>query len=123
MNTPFKMRQNGGEAARASETSPNSYSMNQERTMANMGMVDSGMNYGTPLDMHDGKHTGTTKGSFKKAKEKAAMNDPSRPATGPRPSPNPEASDKASEKKKTSKAQQHYDRYFAIGDNQFHGKS
>lgn len=46
----FKMRRNGGEASRASEVSPNSYSMNQERTMANMGMIDSGMNMGTPMN-------------------------------------------------------------------------
>lgn len=46
----FKMRRNGGEASRASEVSLNSYSMNQERTMANMGMIDSGMNMGTPMN-------------------------------------------------------------------------
>ena len=61
----FKMRRNGGEASRASEVSPNSYSMNQERTMANMGMIDSGMNmghsddsgmnYGTPMKKTEGK--------------------------------------------------------------------
>lgn len=50
INKQFKMRRNGGEANRASETSPSGYSMNQERTMANMGMKDSGMNYGSPMD-------------------------------------------------------------------------
>ena len=43
----FKMRRHGGKADRASEVSPTSYSVNQERTMAQMGMVDQGMNYGT----------------------------------------------------------------------------
>lgn len=46
----FKMRRNGGEANRAAETSANSYSMNQERTMNNMGMADSGMNMGHPMN-------------------------------------------------------------------------
>lgn len=50
INKQFKMRQMGGEANRASETSPSAYSMNQERTMANMGMKDSGMNYGSPMN-------------------------------------------------------------------------
>ena len=59
INKQFKMRRSGGEASRASETSPSAYSMNQERTMANMGMIDSGMNmghptnYGTPMNKLD----------------------------------------------------------------------
>ena len=44
----YRMRRNGGEVNRASETSDLAYSENQIRTMGNMGMVDSGMNYGTP---------------------------------------------------------------------------
>ena len=58
----FKMRRNGGEANRAAETSATPYSMNQERTMNNMGMVDSGMNmghpmnYGTPALKHEKGH-------------------------------------------------------------------
>ena len=43
----FKMRRHGGKVDRASEVSPTSYSVNQERTMAQMGMVDQGINYGT----------------------------------------------------------------------------
>lgn len=56
INKHFKMRRSGGEVSRASETSPSAYSVNQERTMANMGMKDSGMNmghptnYGTPMN-------------------------------------------------------------------------
>lgn len=46
----YKMRRHGGRADRASEVSPTSYSVNQERTMAQMGMVDRGMNYGTEKD-------------------------------------------------------------------------
>ena len=46
----FKMRRNGGEVNRAAETSATPYSMNQERTMNNMGMVDSGMNMGHPMN-------------------------------------------------------------------------
>ena len=48
INKQFKMRRNGGEVGRASETSDLAYSNNQVRTMGNMGMADSGMNYGTP---------------------------------------------------------------------------
>ena len=48
INKQFKMRRNGGEVGRASETSDLAYSNNQVRTMSNMGMADSGMNYGTP---------------------------------------------------------------------------
>ena len=44
----FKMRRHGGEVERATETSDLAYSNNQVRTMSNMGMVDQGLNYGTP---------------------------------------------------------------------------
>jgi len=50
INKQFQLRRNGGEASRASETSATAYSVNQERTMANMGMVDSGMNMGHPMN-------------------------------------------------------------------------
>jgi len=46
----YRMRRNGGEANRASETSDLAYSENQIRTMSNMGMVDSGMNMGHPMN-------------------------------------------------------------------------
>ncbi len=60
INNQFKMRRHGGQAHRATETSPGSYSVNQERTMANMGMAPT--NYGTPLenDPGDKKTTGGT---------------------------------------------------------------
>jgi len=48
INKQFKMRRNGGEVGRASETSDLAYSNNQVRTMNSMGMADQGMNYGTP---------------------------------------------------------------------------
>ena len=54
INNQFKMRRHGGQANRATETSPGSYSVNQERTMANMGM--SPANYGSPLDKHEAGH-------------------------------------------------------------------
>ena len=53
INNQFKMRRHGGQADRAAETSPSSYSMNQERTMANMGMAPT--NYGTPNNKGTGK--------------------------------------------------------------------
>jgi len=61
INNQFKMRRHGGQADRATETSPSSYSVNQERTMANMGMAPT--NYGTPLnnDPGDKKTTGEPK--------------------------------------------------------------
>lgn len=56
INKQFRMRRHGGEANRASEVSDSPYSMNQGRTMANMGMsnpdYDSDKafaNYGTPM--------------------------------------------------------------------------
>jgi len=55
INNQFKMRRHGGQADRATETSSSSYSMNQERTMANLGMAPT--NYGTPLDKPDDKET------------------------------------------------------------------
>jgi len=61
INNQFKMRRHGGQADRATETSPSSYSVNQEKTMANMGMAPT--NYGTPLnnDPGDKKTTGKPK--------------------------------------------------------------
>lgn len=56
INKQFKMRRNGGEVGRASETSDLAYSNNQVRTMQNMGMADSGMNYGTPIAKHEPGH-------------------------------------------------------------------
>ena len=62
INNQFKMRRHGGALERATETSGTPYSEAQGRTMANMGMVDSGMNmghaptnYGTPTKYTGGK--------------------------------------------------------------------
>ncbi len=56
INNQFKMRRHGGQADRAKETSPGAYSVNQERTMANMGMAPT--NYGTPLNEPGDKKPG-----------------------------------------------------------------
>tara|TARA_B100000212_G_scaffold278044_1_gene217693 strand:- start:430 stop:984 length:555 start_codon:yes stop_codon:yes gene_type:complete len=57
----FKMRRQGGEVGRASETSDLPYSENQIRTMGNMGMAasllndgHSNLNYGAPLPKTEG---------------------------------------------------------------------
>lgn len=56
INSQFKMRRHGGAVQRANETSPGSYSVNQERTMAQMGMAPT--NYGTPALTTDPKKPG-----------------------------------------------------------------
>ena len=50
----FRMRRQGGEISRATETSDLAYSENQIRTMGNMGMADSNLNYGTPVPKTEG---------------------------------------------------------------------
>ncbi len=62
----FRMRRQGGEIGRATETSDLAYSENQIRTMGNMGMADSllndghsTLNYGAPLPKTEGPKYGT----------------------------------------------------------------
>jgi len=55
INNQFKMRRHGGAVERATETSGTPYSEAQGRTMAQMGMVDSGVNMG-----HSPTNYGTT---------------------------------------------------------------
>jgi hypothetical protein len=71
INKQFKMRRNGGEVGRASETSGLAYSNNQVRTMNNMGMADSGMNMGTPMNYGSPLNTGDKRLSGSERRNKA----------------------------------------------------